>query len=119
MRQTKLILKGLLHFLGVYLACTILFLIAFIGSDLFTNLKVITGIFYLYLFPGFIILLFFTNLNFIEKLILGGIIGYTLVGIIAYYLNVLFYVSFRLALILPILVVIICSIIRLRYHKIS
>lgn len=110
-------LKELLQFSLVYVICTILFLIVF-NKSILIAFKVITGIFYLYMLPGFVILLLFTNLNFLEKLILGGILGNTLVAIIAYYLNVIIYVPFRLTMSLPLIIVIISyTVFYLKSHK--
>jgi uncharacterized membrane protein len=91
MRKVKSVLCDLGCLLIVYLACAAI-AVAVFHNDMLSAARAITGLFWLYVLPGFLLLELFTRLNFIESLALGGVIGFTLTTMAAYYLNVLAYV---------------------------
>jgi hypothetical protein len=117
MRQTRQIFQDLGYFSFIYLACALFFVCVFRNSDIFAAFKAITSIFYLFLLPGFVIMELFVSLDFIERFVLGGIVGYTLVTIIAYYLNVLAYLSLRHIPILPPILIALAVIAKLFLNK--
>jgi uncharacterized membrane protein len=93
--------KRIRNLLLIYVCTLLVWTIIFYKTSVLTNIRIITGIFYLYIIPGYIILELFTKLSFEKKVALGFIIGYTINTIISYYLNFFFMIPLIYTLLLP------------------
>lgn len=108
-----------IYLLVIFVVSLIIFCIAFYKTDMFVNLKIIAGIFYLFIIPGFLLLHLFTDLKFIEKLFLGGIIGYSVLTIVDYNLNIFARTNLDISNYLPIAIIIILFVSWLLVQKFS
>jgi hypothetical protein len=89
----------------IYLFSLLAFYIAFWKSGILTSLKVSGAIFYLYILPGFVILHFISDLKFIEKFFLGAVIGFVVVTVVSFHLNIFLNISLKASQIVPLIVV--------------
>ena len=103
----------------IYVISSVIFMLVFSRSGLLLGLKVATSLFYLFILPGFVVMLLFTNLKFVERVVLGAVIGYTLTTLLAYYLNALAYISLDSTLLMPPIIITISVLIRLLADRVK
>lgn len=78
----KLLLLFLIAFAG--------FIIVFYKENIITTLKFTASLFWLFVAPGFYIMLYYSErLNFLERTVIGVVLSAALFGIISYYLNLI------------------------------
>jgi uncharacterized membrane protein len=96
--------KESLILLYLFIALVVIFKIVFYNEGIWTILRTVFGIFWLYLLPGFSIMyLWREKLDFLERLIFGTVLGMAIAGLSSYYIT-LFTGSIRYQfIIIPIL----------------
>jgi uncharacterized membrane protein len=102
----------------VFVAVVILFQIIFYKESFITNLKTVLSLYWLFVLPGFYSLYHWHNkLDFIERFVIGVVLGFALVGILAYYLNIYTVHVKYYGVIIPLLILVINRIIILIISK--
>ncbi len=85
----------------LYLAALVLFKILFIKESIANTFLAVSAFFWLFILPGFFMTRAFGIEDFLERLLIGILLGAALVGISAYYLGIFgFHVKYS-AVVLP------------------
>ncbi|MBW2976431.1 hypothetical protein KY347_03220 [Candidatus Woesearchaeota archaeon] len=80
--------KELTYLLIVFVGGIIIFKMVFYKEDILNVLKMVASLFWLFLLPGYSIILYWEEkLDFLERLIIGVALGLALIGITSYYLG--------------------------------
>lgn len=70
----------------LYLAIIGIFKLLFFNEDIIVVLKVVSGFYFVFLIPGFAMMYYWNEkLDFLERLIIGTVLGMAVFGIISYY----------------------------------
>ena len=78
----KLLFLFLIMFFG--------FFIIFYKESIFVTFKFTASLFWLFVIPGFYLMLFYSErLNFLERVVIGIVLSAALFGIASYYLNII------------------------------
>ncbi len=86
--------KNILIFLVLFF---IFWKIIYYKESVFVILKLTLAHFYLFIMPGYLLMLYFyEKLNFVYRLILGICLGYAIQNFLVYYINILFDIKFQL-----------------------
>lgn len=94
--------------IALFMAFVIIFKIVFMREELFSIVKVVFGLFWLYLLPGFITMyIWFDKFDIIERLIAGVVLGIALVNLISYYLTLINFDIKLQSIVIPIIIEII------------
>ncbi len=89
MLETKL-KDELVQLLVFFAAALAIFKIMFFKEDLITVLKVVSAFFYTFIIPGYAIIYYWSGkFDFIERLVIGTVLGMALFGIVSYYTGLL------------------------------
>jgi len=82
----NLIKKELKTVIYLFLALTIVFQIVFYKENIFTTIRTVFGIFWLFIIPGYTLMLLWKDrFDFIERIICGTVLGITIISITSYY----------------------------------
>ena len=83
--------KRELRYIGIlFLLVLVIFKIAFFKENLLVVLRNVVSIFWLFVFPGYFIMLYWKEkLEFVERLIIGIILSAAVIGISSYYLGLI------------------------------
>lgn len=102
-------------YIGIlFLLVIIIFKIAFFNEDLFVLTRTVFSIFWLFILPGYFIMLNWPELDFIERFIIGIAISAGITGVISYYLG-LFGLNIKYhVILLPLAIIIIGFIILMK-----
>lgn len=82
--------KDGIYFIAAFLAVTVIFKIVFYNEPILSILRLVASIYWLFVIPGTLIsYLIFEELVFVERFVIGILMGAVLVAIPAYYLGLL------------------------------
>ncbi len=82
--------KELIYLLIVFIVAIIIFKVVFYNEGLFNVLKTIASLFWLFLLPGYSLMFYWEEkLDFLERFIIGIVLGIALVGIFSYHLGLI------------------------------
>lgn len=92
--MNKTIKKELIYF-GIFLILFYAFFQIYYHNDrIWTIVKLTAGHFYLYIIPGYCLMLYYLKkLDFISRLIIGAGLGYALTGFVSYFLLVALHIN--------------------------
>jgi len=78
-------------FLGVlFLLLLVIFKIAFFNENLNVILRSVVSLFWIFLFPGYLLMLAWSEkLNFAERLIIGFVLSAAIIGLASYYVGLI------------------------------
>jgi len=76
-------------YIGILLLIVlIIFKIAFFNENIFSVLRIVLSIFWLFILPGYFIMLYWKEkLGFIERIVVGILIAAAIIGIFSYYIS--------------------------------
>ena len=107
--NTKKIMHELINIALIFLVMNIIFKIIFNKESMGEIIKLTSSLFWLFVLPGFFLMYFWQEeLDFLERIIIGSVLGVALFGVIGYNLNLS---GLRLSLhgwILPVVAIIAC-----------
>lgn len=87
-RKIELIKKDLLHFALSFAIVFVILKIVFYSESLFIVIRTVFSLFWLFAIPGILLsYLIFNKLEFVERFVIGMLLGVILTGIPAYYLG--------------------------------
>ena len=82
--------KELIYLLIVFIVAIIIFKVVFYNEGLFNVLKTVASLFWLFLLPGYSLMFYWEEkLDFLERFIIGIVLGIALVGIFSYHLGLI------------------------------
>ncbi len=82
-----------------------IFKIIFFKEDFFVLLKIILSLFWLFVIPGYFLMLYWKNLDFTERLVVGIALSAAIIGITSYYLGLIgLHIKFH-AILLPLIMI--------------
>lgn len=112
-KQTFEKVKKEIIYIGVSLLLFfIIFKIAFYSEKLLITFKMVLGLFWLFVIPGYFIMFYWNGrFSFLERFIIGFAVAAGIMGIFSYYLGLMGINIKYHTIILPILIIIISSII--------
>jgi hypothetical protein len=86
-----------LKYLGISFAVMfVIFSAAFHKSGMFLALKLTLGLYWLFILPGFFLLLAYEKkLSFFERLVAGTVIGAVLMTVFGYYIGIIFALNIK------------------------
>ena len=107
--------KELVYLLIAFLISIVIFKAVFYKESFLNVLKMVASLFWLFLLPGYSIMLYWDEkLDFLERLIVGIALGIALVGTLSYYIGLIgLNIKFH-AIILPLLLILIGVVLSLR-----
>jgi uncharacterized membrane protein len=112
-----LIKKELKLLIYIFIALVAIFKIVFYKEDILILIRIVFGIYWLFLLPGFLIMyLWKENFTFIERLIFGCTLGIALTGLISYYLSLIEF-NIRLHFFIIPLIIITISFVLIYYNE--
>ena len=84
-------IKSELSYIGLlFLTLMIIFKIAFFKENVIVLLRVILSLFWLFVLPGYFIMLYWhEKLGFVERIIIGTILSAGIIGTFSYYLGLI------------------------------
>ncbi len=85
----NLIKKESLYVGIIFILLLVMFKITFFRSDTMTLLRSAISIFWLFVIPGYFIMFYWKNLEFLERIIAGVMISAGVLGISSYYIGLM------------------------------
>lgn len=99
----------------LFLIAVIIFKIAFYNENLVALLKTMLSLFWLFVLPGYFIMLYWEEkLDFIERVVIGIGIAAAIIGIFSYYISLMGFNLKYHAIALPLLIIFIGGMINLK-----
>lgn len=104
----QMLKEEFIKFSAVVIGLFIFFKIFYLNESMIIVAKIIAAQTYLFILPGFVIMLYFRdNISFIYRLLIGIGLGYSLNTLITYYINIIIKVNIgRFYWIVPLVIVI-------------
>jgi len=112
--------KELLNLGILFFIVLVIFKIVFFKEQFFVLIKTVLSLFWLFVLPGYFAILYWKNkLDFIERLVMGIVLGISMVGITSYYLGLTgLHIKFHF-IVLPPLIIVIGGFLYLRKNKVT
>lgn len=90
-KETFNIIKKEFVYIGfLFLIVLIIFRIVYFKDDLLASFRIVVSLFWLFVLPGYCIMLYWReNLDFTERIVIGIALSAAVVGIISYYLGLM------------------------------
>ena len=99
----------------LFLISSLIFKIIYFKEDLFVTLRIVLSLFWLFLLPGYSIMLYWKEkLDFTERLVAGVALSAAIIGILSYYIGLLGLSMKHHAVLLPLALISIGAIINFR-----
>jgi len=111
--------KKELKYIGIlFLLILIIFKIAFYKEDIGVLLRSVLSLFWLFVLPGYFIMLYWEEkLGFTERFVIGIILSAAIIGIASYYLGLIGLNIKYHTIVLPLVLIFIGIVVNLRNHK--